>query len=303
MPVMPRARHRDAHGGAGRVIWSGLQAVSTVSLGMPNRSQTLNSAFALIAATFVMAHGAAAQDAAQARKPAGGTMTVAGDFSYVSFSGGTDPWQLASVTLGRRTSAGSILARLNYANRFNTSGAQFEMDAYRRISDKVYLYLNAGYSGATIFPEWRAGGEAFTSLPNAWEASLGFRQLRFGGAPVTLFTGAVGKYIGDYWFSLRPYLHKKDGGLSASAGLTARRYFEDGDHWIGASASFGSSPTDRITPDAIGRTQASSVALSGQTGLNKRSLLTWTIGHDAEEITPGHTRRSVTATAGVKLVF
>jgi YaiO family outer membrane protein len=270
---------------------------------MPNRLQTVGYAAAVVAALVVMTHRAAAQDATQARTPARATMTAGGDFSYVSFSDGTDPWQLASVTLGRRTTAGSIFARLNYANRFNTSGVQFEMDAYPRISKHVYLYLNAGNSGATIFPEWRAGGEAFTSLPNAWEASLGFRQLRFGGPPVTLFTGAVGKYMGDYWFSLRPFLRNKDGGLSASAGLTTRRYFEDGDHWIGASASFGSSPTDRITPDAVGRRHASSVALSGQTGLDKRSLLTWTIGHDAEEITPGHTRRSTTVTAGLKFTF
>lgn len=244
-----------------------------------------------------------AQDASVARKASATTMTAAADFSYVGLSGGLDSWELASVTLGRRTSAGSIFARVNYANRFNTSGVQFEMDAYPRISKNVYLYLNAGYSGATIFPDWRAGGEAFTSLPNAWEASLGFRQLRFGGPPVTLFTGAVGKYIGDYWFSLRPYVRKKDGGLSASAGLTARRYFEDGDHWIGASASFGSSPTDRITPDAVGRTHASSVSLSGQKGLGKRSLLTWSLGHDVEEIAPGNTRKSTTLTAGLKLTF
>jgi len=270
---------------------------------MPNRSQTLKNAFVLIAAMFLMAQDAAAQDASQGRAPARATMTAAADFSFVGFSGALDSWQLASATLGRRTSAGSIFARLNYANRFNTSGTQFEMDAYPRISKTVYLYLNAGYSGATIFPEWRSGGEAFTSLPNAWEASLGFRQLRFGGAPVTLFTGAVGKYVGDYWFSLRPFLRKKDGGLSASAGLTARRYFEDGDHWIGASASVGSSPTDRITPEAVGRTRASSVSLSGQKGLNKTRLLTWSLGHDVEEIAPGNTRRSTTVTVGLKFTF
>lgn len=244
-----------------------------------------------------------AQDAAAARKSAAPVLTAAADFSYVSFSGNTDPWQLASASVGRRTAAGSLIARVNYANRFNASGVQLEADAYPRISDKVYLYLNAGYSSASIFPAWRVGGEAFTSLPNAWEASLGFRQLRFGGAPVTLFTGAVGKYIGNYWFSLRPYLRSKEGGLSASAGLTARRYFEDGDHWISAAASVGSSPTDRITPDAVGRTHAVSASVNGSSGLTQRLLATWSIGHDAEELSPGNTRQSTTVTAGLKLTF
>jgi len=244
-----------------------------------------------------------AQDATAARAATVTTTGIAADAGYVSFSDGTDPWRLASVSLSRRTTAGSFIARVNYANRFATDGVQIEADAYQRLSKTIYLYLNAGYSGATIFPAWRAGGEAFTSLPNAWEASLGFRQLRFGGAPVTLFTGAVGKYLGNYWLSLRPYLRSKSGGLSASAGLTARRYFEDGDHWVGAAASYGSSPTDRITPDAVGRTHALSMSLNGSTGLTRRLLATWTLGHDAEELAPGRTRKSVTASAGFKLAF
>lgn len=244
-----------------------------------------------------------AQDAAAARKAAAPVITAAADFSYVSFTGTTDPWRLGSVSLSRRTSAGSFIVRMNYANRFATNGVQVEADAYPRLNDKVYLYLNAGYSSATIFPEWRTGGEVFASLPGAWEASAGFRQLRFGGAPVTLFTGAVGKYIGNYWFSLRPYLRSKEGGLSASAGLTARRYFEDGDHWVGAAASYGSSPTDRITPDAVARTHALSLSVNGSTGLTPRLLATWTLGHDAEELSPGNTRTSTTVTAGLKLTF
>jgi YaiO family outer membrane protein len=253
-----------------------------------------------VVATPTLAH---AQDASAARRTVAPTVSAATDFSYVSFSGTTDPWKLASFALSRHSAAGSFIARVNYANRFATDGAQVEADAYPRVSENVYLYLNAGYSSATIFPAWRSGGEVFTSLPGAWEASVGFRQLRFGGSPVTLFTGAVGKYIGNYWLSLRPYLRSKTGGLSASAGLTARRYFEDGDHWIGAAASYGSSPTDRITPDAIGRTHALSVSLNGHTGLTPRLLATWKLGHDAEELTPGNTRTSTTVTAGLKLTF
>jgi len=246
---------------------------------------------------------ARAQDAAVSKTATTTTRVAATDFSYVSFSGATDPWRLASASFSRRAATGSLIARVNYADRFGTTGVQVEADAYPRVNENVYLYLNLGYSGATIFPEWRLGGEAFTSLPAAWEASLGFRQLRFGGAPVTLFTGALGKYVGNYWFSLRPYVRKKEGGFSTSAGLTARRYFEDGDHWVGVAGSYGTSPTDRITPDAIGRTQALSVSVNGSTGLTPRLLATWTLGHDAEELAPGNTRTSTTVSAGLKFTF
>lgn len=243
-----------------------------------------------------------AQDAGETKKPKE-QATSAADFTYVSFADGTDPWRLASLSYGQRGAAGSLIGRLNFADRFRTTGLQAEIDAYPRLTSSTYLYVNAAYSAATVFPGWRIGGEYFASLPNAYEASIGFRQLRFSGVPITMLTGAVGKYAGNYWFSLRPYVRVTTSGLSASAGLTARRYYEDGDHWWGASVSYGSSPTDRLTPDAIARTNAFSFSLSGSTGLTKHLLGTWTVGRDSEQLSAARTRESLTVTAGLKLTF
>lgn len=180
---------------------------------------------------------------------------------------------------------------------------QAEVDAYPRLTDRTYAYLNVGYSASDIFPAWRFGGELFASLPDAWEASVGFRQLRFGDSPVTLYTGAVGKYVGNYWFSLRPYLRFKESGTSASAGLTMRRYFADADHYVGATASFGSSPSDRVTPDAVARANSFSAGIHGSTGISQRALATWAIGREREEFDQGNTRNSLSGTLGVKLIF
>ena len=130
----------------------------------------------LLALTVAIPAPVRPQDAAVARRPAAALIAVA-DVSYVSFSDATVPWRLASVALSRPSSAGTFIVRLNYANRFATDGVPVEADAYPRVNDKSYLYLNAGYRNAAIFPEWRAGGEVFTALPGAWEASAGFRQL------------------------------------------------------------------------------------------------------------------------------
>jgi hypothetical protein len=45
------------------------------------------------------------------------------------------------------------------------------------------------------------------------------------------------------------------------------------------------------------------MSLNGSTGLTPRLLATWTLGRDAEELSPGSTRNSVTLTAGLKLGF
>ncbi|MBA3656442.1 MAG: YaiO family outer membrane beta-barrel protein [Gemmatimonadaceae bacterium] len=225
------------------------------------------------------------------------------DYGYTTFRGDIDPWRLASLSLSRRTDRGSIIGRLNFANRFSTSGVQVEMDAYPRLSRNTYAYLNAGYSAADIFPTWRAGGELYGNFPRGLEASLGFRHLRFGGPPVTLFTGTVARYIGNYWISARPFVRFKDSGTSLSAGLTARRYFADGDHYVGATVSYGSSPSDRVTPDAVERTNSFSAGIHGSSGISHRTLLTWSAFRDREELDAGRIRNSLGVTAGFRFLF
>ncbi|HEY3287953.1 MAG TPA: YaiO family outer membrane beta-barrel protein [Gemmatimonadaceae bacterium] len=228
---------------------------------------------------------------------------IAAEASLQSFQGDMDPWRLGTVAFWRRSRAGTFIAKVNYANRYATDGVQAEVEAYPRVSDKLYLYLDAGYSSASVFPAWRSGAELFSSLPDAWEASIGYRQLRFNGIPVTMFTGALGKYVGNYWLSLRPYIRSRDGTTSATTSLMARRYFADGDHWVGGTATYGNSPTERVTPDAVALNKTFSVAITGSTGLTSNLLATWLVGHDAEQLGPGNTRRSVTVTAGLRRKF
>ena len=76
-----------------------------------------------------------------------------------------DSWHLLYLQYTRSTSLGSVVARINYANRFKTDGLQYEMDAYPRIAPRSYGYLNVGYSNASIFPSFRAGAEINHNFP------------------------------------------------------------------------------------------------------------------------------------------
>ena len=259
----------------------------------------------IVTPVVLIASRVSAQSAPEVHPEVPRLTTVGVDYSRTSFQQGLDPWQLASLSLGRRTQHGSLIGRVNYANRFGGSGSQVEVDAYPRLTTKSYAYLNVGYSWSGIFPAWRSGGELFTILPQAWEASIGYRQLRFGGAPVTLFTGAVGKYAGDYWFSLRPYVHATATGTSASAGLTSRRYFADGDHYIGGRISYGGTPPDQVAPDqaALARVHSFNVSAQGSGGVFASVLGTWSIDYDREELALTRIRRSWTAATGLRIPF
>ncbi len=165
-------------------------------------------------------------------------------FSYThdELTEGFDPWNQYSVSLGRKFSFGSVIARMNQANRFKTDGTQFEVDAYPRLRDGTYLYLNAGISSDSVFPGQRYGIEIYQNLDNAWEASLGLRYLEFTRSIVRIFTGTVGKYIGNYYFLFRANLVPDVSGTSFSGRLQIRRYLDD-ESYFSVSASSGESPT------------------------------------------------------------
>ena len=228
-------------------------------------------------------------------------VTYAGaEYNYVYFHGDLDPWQMASLSLGSRGTRGTFIGRVNLARRFDEEGAQVELDAYPRLSEKVYAFLNLGYSGADIFPAWRSGGELFVALPDAWETSAGYRQLRFSGVPVTLITGSLGKYVGNSWISARPYIRVKDDGVSASVGLTGRRYFADADNYLGARVSMGSSPPERGDPTEVSRTSAWSAAVQGSRTLRPRVVANWSAGVEHEELSATTTRKRVDLILGLR---
>lgn len=155
-----------------------------------------------------------------------------------------DPWYLSSLQYSRKTNVGTVIGRLNYANRFGQNSWQFETDAYPGLGKHNYLYLNAGISDRKLFPNYRFGAELFQGLPKSFEVSLGFRYLRFSSTDVTIYTGSIGKYYGNYWFSFREFVTPSGKGGSFTEILQARRYFSNADNYVGVQYSHGSSPDD-----------------------------------------------------------
>jgi YaiO family outer membrane protein len=230
-------------------------------------------------------------------------MYVGADYSYATFGGELTPWHLLALTAGRGGPSGSFIARVNLARRFDDSGAQIEADAYPGLGENSYAYLNVGYSDADIFPQWRWGAEAYRSLPNALEASLGMRQLRFGGDPVNLFTGSVGMYRGNYWFSLRPYVRLKEGGTSASSSITVRRYYQDSDNYIGGRLGYGTTPGDDLTAVDLARLSSTTAAGQWSRTIASRVIGSFTLTYDREEIAADQFRNRWEATAGARFRF
>ncbi len=154
-----------------------------------------------------------------------------------------DPMIYTSIEYKRETKAGAIIPRINYNNRFQTHGLQYEVDFYPKFSKTFYAYLNYGYSDAPIFPDHRVGGELYSNFAKKIEASAGFRFLDFSDTKAIIYTGSLGLYSGNYYYSLRPYVIPNDNGeLGISGELLARKYLKDADNYLGLRAGMGFLP-------------------------------------------------------------
>lgn len=189
-----------------------------------------------------------------------------------------DPWSLVSVEYTRRTGIGPFTARINYANRFNQDGLQFEAEAYPRINKRFYTYIAAGLSAdSAVFPNWRGGASLFVNFDKGWEADAGARYLQFYGDDTWVLTGALGKYIRQYWFSLRSYITVNQDHPPVVVALNTRRYLKGSDHFIGLNLSSGISPDNRSQAVLLGsktklKTQQAEVVYRKSFGMNTFQL-------------------------------
>jgi YaiO family outer membrane protein len=163
-------------------------------------------------------------------------------------SSNKDPWHLLALSYGRKTSIGTVIGRVNWAQRYGDQSVQYEVDAYPSITEKDYAYVNVGVAEPTIFPKFRSGVEWYHSFPKAFEGSIGMRALVFDETTF-IYTGSAGKYIGNYWISFRAYVTPSSSGASTSGSIQARRYFSDPENYVGLRVGYGISPDDKTYGD------------------------------------------------------
>lgn len=154
------------------------------------------------------------------------------------------PWHIVGVDYSRDTSIGSVIARVNYGNRFGNEAFQFEMDSYPHLMKNIMAYMNFGISDkSAVFPRYRAGLSLYASLPHSFEAEAGFRLLHFSDN-VWIYVGSVSKYYKNFWFNGRVYLVPGNQNISHSYSLITRYYFGGVDDYLKFSVGYGLSPDD-----------------------------------------------------------
>ncbi len=204
----------------------------------------------------------------------------------------------------RKTKYGSLIGRINRMNRADNTGFQYDLDAYPKFGKRSYAYLNFAYSDAEIFPKYRFGAEFFKVFKNNVEASLGYRHIDVAsGANISILTGTIGLYTGNYWVSLRGYFIPKDDELSNSYNLSCRRYFKDSENYLSANLGYGSSYDENRFG---GNYNASyNIGLGYQLTLGNKIILATRAEYRREELSfsPGDYVNHYVLSCGVKYRF
>ncbi len=211
------------------------------------------------------------------------TYTATATYQRSSFTSGLVPWHVGSISVSRPTPIGTLIGRARYANRFASSGLQFEVDAYPSLASGLYAYLSAGASASAIFPGYRFGASLYKSLPRSLTGELGTRYLNFGGGGVFVHTASLTKYYGNYLLRAGTYVTPSGSGTSVSVNGTVRRYLGGATTYVGLSGSVGSAPSDPTFQDDVERLRSWGVSAEGQTPLGARTLLSGSVGYDFEE--------------------
>ena len=165
---------------------------------------------------------------------------VGGTLYYDWFSDAREDWREGQISLWHRAAWGSWIGRYWHARRYGTSGDQIEIEAYPRLGEGTYLWVEAAGSNGLPYPDYRVGAEIFQSLGLGFEGSLGWRHLKFSGGSTEIWTASLGKYLGAWLLTGRVYYVPDVQSDSWSYYLSARYYFGDGTEYVTLRAGKGS---------------------------------------------------------------
>ena len=218
------------------------------------------------------------------------------------FNGAT-PWHLAYLEYARKFNFGTLFLRTNYGYRFGKGGWLFESDGYINIRNGTYTYLNAGYSGSSIFPKWRVAIEPYQVLPWSFELSLGFKYFEFTNAAVRLYTGSLGYYYGNYWFAYRFYFAPKSLSSNYSSEIYIRRYLFDTDNYLTLRIGIGLVSYSKFEDEQFNGIGSKSAALEFQLLISNLTFLRGEINYGNYEYYKGKYRNNYGFRLGVQQRF
>jgi len=209
------------------------------------------------------------------------------------------PWRFGILENIWETNNIAFIGRLNYAGRIGRQEIQVEADLYPELAQGTYAYVNFGYSGGRLFPDIRAGTEVYQALLHQFEASLGIRYLDFGQNTITMGTGSLGAYFGNYFLQARAFLSESSFAYAGAWLLQIRRYLSSSENYLSIFGGVGPSPDQPTSQQEYVYRSAHRLGFNGQHVINERLLFEWQLLLANEEWSGDTYKTHATITAGL----
>lgn len=224
------------------------------------------------------------------------------DITHDEFDQTFSPSSLETISYSKAFPIGAVIPKITHASRFGTEGLQYEIESYPRILKNYYGYLDLAYSTDSIFPNYRFGAEIFHNFPNAWEVSFGFRSLYFTNSETWIFTGSVGKYIGNYYYLTRLYYTPNNIGPSYSLSANVRYYLSD-ESYIGGGLGAGLSTDQTTWNKSITQGDSKKISAEIYYGVYKDLYIQSSLTLSTEKLPNGSYRQQTSLSAGIEKRF
>ena len=135
------------------------------------------------------------------------------------------------------------------------------------------------------------------------EISIGYRYLLFGDKGVNLYTGHLGKYLGNYWISVRPFISPKAESTGFSGIFIIRRYFSDSDNFISLQGGIGFAQAGELNDTEFLKLDSKKIGIDYQLTLSKYLILKTALQYSYEEYYINKWRNSYEFKIGLKRRF
>lgn len=178
------------------------------------------------------------------------TNEIGVNYQYIGFSkdySSDDPWHSVSGEYQHNFGRTSTLARVTYSERGNRNGILYELEAYPVITEKLYTFVNVGFSNGELFPDLRGSLSVFYNFAKVFEAELGGRVQKYNED--SFYTGILGLtlYHSKFYINARTFLGPEiNGKLVQNYQGNVRYYFSGVDNYVFLRAGNGISPDERI---------------------------------------------------------
>ncbi len=206
-----------------------------------------------------------------------------------------DPWHIGGVELLRKTKVFPLRFQLSTAMRFDEVSTQFEAEAYPRLNDKMSMHVGAGFSNNSIlFPNWRSTLDIYRTLPNGFEASLGFRTLKLSNGNNMIYAVYLGKYYKKYWILYRGYYFTPPATTTGylSHQFQVRRYYKNTDNYTDFSFYTGKFPFNAIGNQNL-NVKTAGFKIEQQIKVNEYRLFKVAAMYENEEYAPARFRNRI----------